>query len=322
MDETRRHSAAHKGGEAAAAGVAQATRKLARWLLAQGVPVANLSAVKAPKPPERIQPRLHPSEFEALERATLQQLLRGEHVNPQITVARDLALIYLLYDTGLRCGEVVSMSIDDIDFDRGCVLVRRGKGSKQRALSIVDAVDPRGGRTLRLLAEWLEVRERVKHADEHLRLWISVPRGLPLSRSSLRRILHELCTAAGIEGNRPPHAFRRANFTEHYTADPRSVRLLAARMGWSDKSHHMISIYTRGAEIEIAATQALPSLAGGWRQDPVNGRLGVSASWPTLSSGAGPGAGDMQRPGPGISSWGTQEPGRVPDPQRGRRFTQ
>jgi integrase len=292
MDEARGHSSAHKGGEAAATGMAQAARKLARWLLAQGVSVANLSAVKAPRPPERIQPRLLPVEFDAIERATLHQLIDGVRVSPQAMVARDLALIYMLYDTGLRCGEVANMTIDDVDFDRGRVEVRRGKGGKQRALSIVDAEDPRGGRTLRLLAEWLEARQHQRHACEHPRLWVSVPHGLPLSRTSLRRVLRNLCVAAGLDGNRPPHAFRRANFTEHYAADPRSVRLLAARMGWSDRSHHMVSIYTRGAEVEIAATQALPSLASQGRTGSPNW---PSPAWPTrpiLANGVSPGRGE------------------------------
>lgn len=308
LDQARQHSTVHKGGEATANGMAQAARRLARWLLAEGVPVANLSAVRAPRTPERIQPRLQPLEFDALERATLHQLVDGAHIAPQIQVARDLALLYLLYDTGLRCGEVVSMSIDDIDFDRGCVWVRRGKGNKQRALSILDAGDPRGGRTLHLLAEWLRTREQTRHADEHARLWVSVPQGRPLSRPTLRRVLQALCLAAGLDANRPPHTFRRANFTEHYKNDPRSTELLRKRMGWAEGSP-MISIYTRGAEVEIAAESPLPSLAAhGYATNAAldSGGIGSNVPFsgrrrlPIVASGAGSGrsraAADPRRP--------------------------
>jgi site-specific recombinase XerD len=330
MDQARHRSASYKGGEASAAGVAHATRRLARWLLAQGVPVANLSTVKPPKAPERIQPRLLPDEFRALEAAALREIVDRDHINPQAMLARNLALLYMLYDTGLRCKEVVGMNVDDIDFDRGCVLVRDGKFRKQRALSIRDAADPHGGRTLRLLADWIRCRQGVRHTDEHERLWVSIPHGRPLSRASIRRVLRELCIAAGLDENRPPHAFRRANFTEHYASDPRQLRLLAARMGWSESSHHMISVYTRGAEIEIAATQELPSLAGRRRPDNANSYPEVTGPnvrsfgrpyRPILSSGVSPGVGEATaRPRRPYTGDGTRA-GSV-SPRRGSRHEQ
>jgi hypothetical protein len=36
-------------------------------------------------------------------------------------------------------------------------------------------------------------------------------------------------------------------------------------MGWSDKSNHMVRVYTRGAEIDLAATQPRVSIARRWR---------------------------------------------------------
>ena len=45
---------------------------------------------------------------------------------------RDKALIGILYDGGLRKGEALALELSDLDFDRGCILVRCGKGRKDR----------------------------------------------------------------------------------------------------------------------------------------------------------------------------------------------
>jgi site-specific recombinase XerC len=57
LEEREGRSPLYKGGEASARALACATRKLASWLLAQGMPVADLSGIRAPRVPERIQPR-------------------------------------------------------------------------------------------------------------------------------------------------------------------------------------------------------------------------------------------------------------------------
>jgi site-specific recombinase XerC len=260
QEEGRAHN--FKGGEAAASSLVAAARSLARWLLAQGVPVADLARIKAPRPPERIQPRLLPDEFRRLEGAVLHQLVDSARRAPRISVARDLAVLYLLADTGLRASETVSMTVGDVDLEAGRVAVH-GKGRKPRVLSIVDPHHPRGGESIHLLAEWINMRQHIRGTETHNYLWVSL-QGRPLSAGELRKILSRLCADAGLDSNRPPHAFRRAQFTERYRADPSAIKVLAARMGWAATSHHMVNVYTRGAELELAAEHALPSMASLW----------------------------------------------------------
>lgn len=259
------HSLNFKGGESVAKTLLSACRRLVRWLAVQGVPVtSDLRVVKAPRAPERIQTRLRQDEFQALETAILRRLVDTNRRIPRLAIARDLALIYLLADTGLRSTEVCGMAIKDVDFATGAVLVYRGKGRKQRALSIVDPDDASGGVTLRLLNDWIEMRPGVRGAARNTKLWVSM-KGNPLNRESLRRVLLNICLQAGVDGNRPPHTFRRASFTERYLESPQSIRVLASRMGWSDKSHHMIDVYTRGATVELARITPVASLASRWR---------------------------------------------------------
>lgn len=254
------HSQNYRGGEAAAHNMAHATRTFTRWLLAQGIAAADLEVVKIPRVPERVQPRLRANEFNALESAVLRRLVDTGRRVPRVAVARDLALIYFLADTGLRASEVCALNLKSLDFERGCVLVK-GKGNKERVLSLLDPSDPQGGVTLRLLRDWLIARGTVRLNARNQQLWTSV-RGHPLSTQELRRILASLCESAGLDSSRPPHAFRRATFTEGYLADPTAIRVLAARMGWSPKSHQMIDIYTRGANMDLIATTAIMPVSG------------------------------------------------------------
>lgn len=258
----------YKGGEAKAHNLVYALRTFVRWLRHQHVAVADFSAIKAPRVPERIQPRLRPEEFQALERATLERLLQLPTAEARFVVARDLALLYLLSDVGLRAAEVCGMRTRDLDLAAGGVFVRQGKGNKQRGVSIADASDAQGGQTMRRLAEWLQVRAELPRCQLHDHLWVST-RGNPLNPQQLRYVLKMMCERAGLDGNRPPHAFRRASFTERYQHDPGSLDVLTARMGWSPNSRGLIATYTRGANLDFAATRALPSLAAQWHKTTV-----------------------------------------------------
>lgn len=314
--DPRNHSINFKGGESSAKALASAVRCMAKWLRVQGVPVADVSIVKPPKAPERIQTRLRQDEFKAIETAILRRLVATNRRTPRLAIARDLALVYMLADTGLRASEVCGMDIRHVDFDTGSVLVFRGKGKKQRALSIVDPDDASGGITLRLLADWIDMRPSVRGAARNNKLWVSM-KGNPLNRESLRRVLLRVCEQAGVDGNRPPHTFRRASFTERYLDSPNSIRVLASRMGWSDKSHHMIDVYTRGAEVELARTTPVVSLSARWRGDT---KVPMPRFRPRsmLERGAGP---DWQanddRPSPTVES--RRGNGRLAEPRRDLR---
>lgn len=224
--------------------------------------VPDLSVVKAIKPAQRIQPRLSAPEFHALEEALGRRLLRN--TAPPFMIARDHAILQLLAETGLRAAELCALNLVDIDFDEGSVMIRHGKGGKDRAINIVvddpDEVD--GGAALAALAEYLTHRRRQSRARGTTALFVT-PQGKRLNCSALRQALRTLCVEAGIDGNRPPHAFRRGHFTTAYQNDPSALPILVARMGWT--TDLMARVYTRGATIDLARTQHHPSIGKLWR---------------------------------------------------------
>ncbi len=283
MAEGRRRIAEHrtlnnnKGGEGQARIMHAAARGLARYLRAQDVLIDDFMGVRAVKMPERIQPRIRPNDFLALQKAAAERLAavegrrvwqtrRRQSTAPSFVALREDALIRFLADTGLRAMEVSRLDVVDVNLDRGIVTVRQGKGRKPRVLSIWDPNLPDGGPTVAALRRYADERATTLHRLRRTcdGFWIG-PRGKRLSPGSLRNALAALCSEAGLDGVRPPHAFRRGWFTESYKSDPRELPLLRARMGWSRASEQLVSVYTRGAELELSA-EPRPSLSGRWAQ--------------------------------------------------------
>ncbi len=258
------HSALWKGGEVMAALMVTATRTMVRRLHEEfpDLPLPDLSMVKAPRIPHRIQPRLQDDEYVRLEAALKMRLLRDRV--PRFLIARDMAILTVLGNTGLRAAECCGLDTDDLDLKEGVVKIRHGKGNRARVLNIRDPeLDARnGGEIINALADYLRWRERTFALAPTRALWLTI-KGNRLRPEGLRTVLQTLCDEAGIDGNRPPHAFRRAYFTEQYRDQPNSLPVLVQRMGWS--TNEMAKVYTRGVDLELARRVPLPLATRKWR---------------------------------------------------------
>jgi integrase len=224
----------------------------------------DLSVIHAPRIPQRIQPRLEAGEFARLEAAIKMRLLRDRV--PRFLIARDLAILEVLANTGLRAAECCGLDVEDVDLDEGAIRVRMAKGGRWRILTIFDP-DPDergGGEVVRALVDYLHYRERTFAATATDALWLT-PRGNRLNPAALRKVLSVLCDEAGIDGSRPPHAFRRAHFTEQYRAQPTALPVLVQRMGWVNNG--MAATYTRGVDVELARRIQLPLVSKKWRDE-------------------------------------------------------
>jgi len=279
-----------KGGEARVRQLFCAVHYLERWAKRQGIAMPDLADLKSPRLPERVQKRVTAEEFRAMEEAVHH---RRRTNYSRFTQARDLALLSFLGDTALRIHEVAALNLDDVDLDHGTVIVRRGKGGRGRALSILDA-DPGaigGGPTIALLRAYLAERAHRPNAAAQPAFWLSA-KGVRFSREALFRVMKRISEAAGLPSTRPVHSFRRASFTEQYNADPTSLPVLAARMGWSSLESNMIGVYTRGATVDLARNQPRPSIARKWRGGPAL----VTAAAPVTSQTRQKSAAAQHRP--------------------------
>jgi integrase/recombinase XerD len=146
---------------------------------------------------------------------------------------RDKAMLELLYATGMRVTELVSVRLDDLDSNLG--LVRsRGKGGKERLI-------PVGKEALKAVESYLrQGRGRLAKKPDAPYLFLN-SRGGPLSRVGFWKILGRCGRRAGVVIGLTPHVIRHS-FATHLLergADLRSVQLM---LGHSDIS--TTQIYT------------------------------------------------------------------------------
>jgi len=118
---------------------------------------------------------------------------------------RNRALIVVLYRTGLRLSEVLSLRPKDINLEIGAVVVLHGKGNRMRTVGIDPGANPH-------IEAWLGRRET-------LSLPVDAPlfctlKGGPLAANTLRSTLQSLARRAGIEKRVHPHGFRHTHAYE------------------------------------------------------------------------------------------------------------
>ena len=139
------------------------------------------------------------------------------------SAARDLALAELLYGSGLRISEALSLNTNEILLDGPpCVRVL-GKGGKERVVPLSDAC-------VAALAAWLEERAVLAETGERA-LFVGTG-GRRLNRRVAARIIAELCKKAGLPETVSPHALRHS-FATHLLEDGADLRSLQELLGHS-----------------------------------------------------------------------------------------
>jgi integrase/recombinase XerD len=133
---------------------------------------------------------------------------------------RDRAMLELLYATGMRVSELVSLNLADIDIEGGYVRCF-GKGHKERLIPIYRQASL-------VLKEYLaDGRPHLVHSSEEKALFLN-RRGERLTRQGLWQILKGYAKEAGLETQVTPHTLRHSFATHMLSggADLRSVQEL------------------------------------------------------------------------------------------------
>lgn len=146
---------------------------------------------------------------------------------------RDLAILELLYATGLRVSELIYLKIDDINMENR-MLKCLGKGSKERIIPFGSKADE----SLRLYLD--KVRQKlVKNPNEDILFLNS--RGERLSRQGIFYLVKKYVRKAGIEKKVTPHTLRHTLAT-HLLENGADLRSVQEMLGHSDIS--TTQIYT------------------------------------------------------------------------------
>ncbi|MEX2146115.1 MAG: site-specific tyrosine recombinase XerD [Candidatus Rokuibacteriota bacterium] len=138
---------------------------------------------------------------------------------------RDRALLELLYATGMRASECLTLRLDDLNLTAGYV-VCTGKGNKQRLV-------PVGAEALARVRVYLrDVRPLHARRRDAGRLFLN-PRGGTLSRQSLWGIVRRAAATAGIRTRVSPHVLRHS-FASHLLEGGADLRSVQVMLGHAD----------------------------------------------------------------------------------------
>lgn len=150
--------------------------------------------------------------------------------------ARDAAILELLYSSGLRVGELVSLRREDVNLEEGTVRVT-GKGRKVRVV-------PVGGKAVGALKEYLTAR-RHREAPERDALFLNL-RGGPLTARSVARILDGVLRRATVGRHLSPHGLRHS-FATHLLESGADLRSIQEMLG-----HASLSTTQRYARVNVS----------------------------------------------------------------------
>lgn len=209
-----------------------AIRHFHRFLEAEALAPRNpTDDLETPKHPKKLPVFLTYEEVERLLAQPSHRTSAGQ---------RDLAMLEVLYATGLRVSELVGLSMADVNHVDG-YLMTRGKGRKERVV-------PLGGAALRSLATYLAgARGTILRGRSSTALFVT-SRGGPFSRMGFWKLLRRYAVGAGIEKALSPHKLRHS-FATHLLERGADLRSVQTMLGHADLGTTQIYTHVNTARL-------------------------------------------------------------------------
>lgn len=199
-----------------------------KWLAGEGeISASPMAAMKPPMVP--VEPPT------VLRNEELKRLLAA-CAGTDFEDRRDLAILRLFLDTGMRRGELAGLSLADIDFDHDTAIVL-GKGRRPRAC-------PFGRRTAQALDRYLRARARHPWAGSE---WLWLGKRGRLTDTGIEQVVKRRGADAGLRVH--PHLFRHT-YAHQMLADGMAEGDLMSLGGW--RSRQMLDRYGASAKDERA----------------------------------------------------------------------
>jgi integrase/recombinase XerD len=171
---------------------------------------------------------------------------------------RDQAMLELLYATGLRVSELITLQMQQIDFE-GNFLTVKGKGSKMRAV-------PFGQWARQKLLTYIKsTRPRLFKGKSSAFVFINRS-GRPLTRQGFWKLIRGYALAAGVEKRVTPHTLRHS-FATHLLEGGADLRSVQSMLGHADISTTQIYTHVDGARLKQVHRRFHPREKGDRKKD-------------------------------------------------------
>lgn len=210
-----------------------------KWLARENHLLYNPAAdLETPRPPRQLPKHL----FSV---AQIETILNQPDVSTPMGL-RNRAILETLYSTGIRRSELIRLKLYDVDLERGSLMVRQGKGRKDRLV-------PLGERAGAWITKYLhEVRPLLVLEPDHGTLFVT-DYGEMFEKNRLGDMVHKYLRHAGF-AHGSCHVFRHAMAT-HMLENGADIRYIQAILG-----HSMLStteIYTQVSINQLKAVHTL-----------------------------------------------------------------
>lgn len=186
-------------------------------------------------------PRLGRRLPKALSEAEVETLLAAPAGDGPLEL-RDRAMLEMLYATGLRVSELVSLKYTQINLNQGVVRVT-GKGSRERLV-------PLGAQAIDMLRDFERRGRAALLADRQSDALFPTRSGRAMTRQAFWHLIKRHARTAGIEKPLSPHTLRHA-FATHLLNHGADLRVVQMLLGHSDLS--TTQIYTHVARERLKA---------------------------------------------------------------------
>ncbi len=223
-----------------------AVRGCFAWAHAQGaLPVDPALALKSPRPAKRLPETLSQGETAEMLRSVIAMAAEDDSARG----ARDVAILEVLYASGIRVSELCGLDLNSLDDARQALRVV-GKGDKERVVPI-------GIPARKALDRWLDRRPELVTPRSHAALFLGERLGDRIDPRMVRRIVHRAVELVDGAPNIGPHGLRHAMATHLLEggADLRSVQEL---LGHSSLATTQIYTHVSGDRLRAAFLQAHP----------------------------------------------------------------
>jgi integrase/recombinase XerC len=224
---------------------ATAARVFTRWLARTGRVTSDPGALLgSPKAHRTLPPVLRADEARELVESAARLADDGSPVG-----LRDVAMLELLYATGIRVGELCGLDIDDVDFDRLVVRVF-GKGRKERTV-------PFGHPAGRAVKRWLADGRPALRVDGAGAALFLGARGRRIDQRAVRTLVHRRIADVPGAPDIGPHGLRHTAAT-HLLEGGADLRTVQELLGHASMSTTQVYTHVTSDRLRKAYRQAHP----------------------------------------------------------------